>query len=135
MREFSGARGSKKILAHRSRETSVSTTPHSGDLCHAERVGRTIRSSTSDGESISAPLPGAEAERRHTKDATMSMKTKLFAAAAAAVMISAVSAGTAFADGFTNTSTPGFTIGAGTGPRFDTAVAGGTSFPTVGAFN
>jgi hypothetical protein len=65
----------------------------------------------------------------------MSMKTKLFAAAAAAVMISAVSAGTAFADGFTNTSTPGFTIGAGTGPRFDTAVAGGTSFPTVGAFN
>jgi len=42
----------------------------------------------------------------------MSMKTKLFAAAAAAVMISAVSAGTAFADGFTNTSTPGFTIGA-----------------------
>ncbi len=65
----------------------------------------------------------------------MSMKKKLFAAAAAAAMISAVSVGTASADGFSNTSTPGFTITGGTGPRFDTAVAGGTSFPTVGAFN
>ncbi len=65
----------------------------------------------------------------------MSMKKKLFAAAAAAALITAVSAGTAFADGFTNTSAPGFTITGGTGPRFDTAVAGGTSFPTVGNFN
>ena len=65
----------------------------------------------------------------------MSMKKKLFAAAAAAALISAVSVGTASADGFSNASTPGFTITGGTGPRFDTAVAGGTSFPTVGAFN
>jgi hypothetical protein len=65
----------------------------------------------------------------------MSMKKKLFAAAAAAALISAVSVGTASADGFSNTSAPGFTITGGTGPRFDTAVAGGTSFPTVGAFN
>ncbi len=65
----------------------------------------------------------------------MSMKNKLFAAAAAAALITAVSAGTAFADGFTNTSTPGFTITGGSGPRFDTAVAGGTTFPTVGNFN
>jgi hypothetical protein len=63
------------------------------------------------------------------------MKKKLFAAAAAAALISAVSAGTAFADGFTNTSTPGFTITGGTGPRFDTSVAGVATFPTVGAFN
>src|ERR1700704_6686971 len=66
---------------------------------------------------------------------TMSMKKKLFAAAAAAALITAVSAGTAFADGFSNNSTPGFTITGGTGPRFDTAVAGGTTFPTVGNFN
>ena len=65
----------------------------------------------------------------------MSMKTKLFAAAAAATLLTAVSVGTASADGFTNTSTPGFTITAGSGPRFDSAVAGGTTFPTVGAFN
>jgi hypothetical protein len=65
----------------------------------------------------------------------MSMKKKLFAAAAAAALITAVSAGTAFADGFSNDSTPGFTITGGTGPRFDTAVAGGTTFPTVGNFN
>lgn len=36
----------------------------------------------------------------------MSMKKKLFAAAAAAAMISAVSVGTASSDGFSNTSTP-----------------------------
>ena len=30
---------------------------------------------------------------------------------------------------------PGFTINAGVGPRFDTAVAGGTVYPTVGNFN
>jgi hypothetical protein len=65
----------------------------------------------------------------------MSMKKKLFAAAAAAALISAVSAGTAFADGFSNDSTPGFTINGGTGPRFDTSVAGVPTFPTVGNFN
>ena len=65
----------------------------------------------------------------------MSIKKKLFAAAAAASLLTAVSVGTASADGFTNTSTPGFTITGGTGPRFDTAVAGGTTFPTVGNFN
>jgi hypothetical protein len=77
-----------------------------------------------------------EAERNPTRmKNTMSMKTKLFAAAAAATLLTAVSVGTASADGFSNGSTPGFTITAGTGPRFDTAVAGGTTFPTVGAFN
>jgi len=65
----------------------------------------------------------------------MSMTKKLFAAAAAAALITAVSAGSAFADGFTNTSTPGFTITGGTGPRFDTSVAGVPTFPTVGNFN
>ncbi len=65
----------------------------------------------------------------------MSMKTKLFAAAAAATLVAAVSVGTASADDHSNNSTPGFTINAGTGPRFDTAVAGGTIYPTVGNFN
>jgi hypothetical protein len=65
----------------------------------------------------------------------MSMTKKLFAAAAAAALVVAISAGTASADGFSNDSTPGFTITGGTGPRFDTAVAGGTTFPTVGNFN
>jgi hypothetical protein len=66
----------------------------------------------------------------------MSMKTKLFAAAAAATLLTAVSVGTASADGFSNASTPGFTVTAGTGPRFDTADAiTGTAFPTVGVFN
>ena len=65
----------------------------------------------------------------------MSLKKKLCAAAAAVALVTTAGVGTAFADGFTNTSTPGFTITGGTGPRFDTAVAGGTSFPTVGNFN
>ncbi len=65
----------------------------------------------------------------------MSMKTKIFAAAAAATLVAAVSVGTASADDHSNNSTPGFTINAGTGPRFDTAVAGGTIYPTVGNFN
>jgi len=65
----------------------------------------------------------------------MSMKKKLFAVAAAAALLSAVSVGSASADQYSNTSTPGFTINAGVGPRFDTAVAGGTTFPTVGNFN
>ncbi len=65
----------------------------------------------------------------------MSMKTKLFAAAAAAALIGAVSAVPAPPTQFSNNSTPGFTITAGSGPRFDTAVAGGTTYPTVGNFN
>jgi hypothetical protein len=65
----------------------------------------------------------------------MSLKTKLFAAAAAATLLSAVSVGTASADQYSQNSTPGFTINAGVGPRFDTAVATGTVYPTVGNFN
>jgi hypothetical protein len=64
----------------------------------------------------------------------MSMKKKLFAAAAAATLIAAISAGPASADQFSNNSAPGFTINAGAGPRFDTAVATGAVFPTVGNF-
>ncbi|HUI48030.1 MAG TPA: hypothetical protein VL119_05005 [Acidimicrobiia bacterium] len=64
----------------------------------------------------------------------MSMK-KFIAATAAAALFAAVSVGTASADDHSNDSTPGFTINAGTGPRFDTAVAGGTVYPTVGNFN
>jgi hypothetical protein len=65
----------------------------------------------------------------------MSLKKKLFAAAAAASLLTAVSVGTASATQFSNDSTPGFTITAGAGPRFDTAVATGTVYPTVGNFN
>lgn len=65
----------------------------------------------------------------------MSIKKKLFAAAAAATLLTAVSVGSASADQFSNNSTPGFTITAGAGPRFDTAVATGAVFPTVGNFN
>jgi hypothetical protein len=64
----------------------------------------------------------------------MSTKKKLFAAAAAATLIAAISAGPASADQFSNNSAPGFTINAGAGPRFDTAVATGAVFPTVGNF-
>jgi hypothetical protein len=65
----------------------------------------------------------------------MSLKTKLFAAAAAATLLTAVSVGTASADQYSQNSNPGFTINAGVGPRFDTAVATGTVYPTVGNFN
>jgi len=65
----------------------------------------------------------------------MSLKKKLFAAAAAASLLTAVSVGTASATQYTQNSTPGFTINAGVGPRFDTAVATGTVYPTVGNFN
>jgi hypothetical protein len=65
----------------------------------------------------------------------MSMKTKLAAAAAAVALIGAMTAAPATADEFSNDSTPGFTITAGSGPRFDTAAAGGAVYPTVGAFN
>jgi hypothetical protein len=64
----------------------------------------------------------------------MSMKKKLFAAAAAATLLAAISVAPASADQFSNNSAPGFTINAGAGPRFDTAVATGAVFPTVGNF-
>ncbi len=65
----------------------------------------------------------------------MSMKKKLFAVAAAATLFSAVGVGAASATQYSQNSTPGFTINGGVGPRFDTAVAGGTTYPTVGNFN
>ena len=65
----------------------------------------------------------------------MSMKTKLFAAAAAVSLLTAVSVGTASADQYSNDSTPGFTVSPGVGPRFDTSDASGTVYPTVGNFN
>jgi hypothetical protein len=65
----------------------------------------------------------------------MSMKKKLFAAAAAVALVGAITAGPATADQYSQDSTPGFTINAGVGPRFDTAVAGGNVYPTVGNFN
>ena len=70
----------------------------------------------------------------------MSMKMKVFAATAAIALVGAVSVGSASADDHSNNSTPGFTITAGTGPRFDTAVAGDTThplldYPTVGNFH
>jgi hypothetical protein len=70
----------------------------------------------------------------------MSMKKKLFAAMAAAALVGAITAGSASADQYSNSSTSGFTINAGVGPRFDTAVAGDTThplldYPTVGDFN
>jgi len=65
----------------------------------------------------------------------MSMKKKFFAVAAAATLFSAVGVGAASATQYSQNSTPGFTISGGVGPRFDTAVAGGTTYPTVGNFN
>ena len=65
----------------------------------------------------------------------MSIQKKLFAAVAAASLFTAVSVGTASATQYSQNSTPGFTINAGVGPRFDTAVATGTVYPTVGNFN
>lgn len=65
----------------------------------------------------------------------MSMKQKIFGAASAAALLVAISAAPASATQYSQNSTPGFTINAGVGPRFDTAVAGGTVYPTVGNFN
>jgi hypothetical protein len=64
---------------------------------------------------------------------TMSMKKKLFAAAAAVALVGAITAGPASAAQSQN-STPGFTVNAGTGPHFDTQL-GGLAAPQVGAFN
>ncbi len=80
----------------------------------------------------------------------MSMKKKLFAAVAAAALVGVITVGTAYAapvcpgtlagtDCFSNNSNPAFTVNAGVGPRFDTAVAGNaalaTDYPTVGNFS
>ncbi len=65
----------------------------------------------------------------------MSMKMKLFAATAAAALLGAITAVPASATQYSQNSTPGFTITAGVGPRFDTATAGATVYPTVGNFN
>src|SRR5258706_6202277 len=67
--------------------------------------------------------------------ATMSMKQKIFGVASAAALLVAISAAPASATQYSQNSTPGFTINAGVGPRFDTAVATGTVYPTVGNFN
>jgi hypothetical protein len=63
-----------------------------------------------------------------------STRQKVFAALTAAVLITVAAAGTAEADEFTNTSSPGFTVNAGTGPRFDDT-NGSNDFPTVNNFN
>ena len=63
------------------------------------------------------------------------LRWRVCAAAAVVVLVAGVSAGSAGADQYSQNSTPGFTITAGVGPRFDTAVAGGTVYPTVGNFN
>jgi hypothetical protein len=77
----------------------------------------------------------------------MSIKTKLFVAMAAAALVGVSTGGSAYAacsgggtDCYSNGSTTGFTINAGVGPRFDTAVAGDDThplldYPTVGVFN
>ncbi len=49
----------------------------------------------------------------------MSMKMKLFAATAAAALLGAITAVPASATQYSQNSTPGFTITAGVGPRFD----------------
>lgn len=65
----------------------------------------------------------------------MTMKKKLFAAVAAAALVGAITAGTASATQYSQVSNPTFHITKGVGPRFDTAVATGTVYPTVGNFN
>ena len=63
----------------------------------------------------------------------MSMKKKLFAAAAVVALVGAITAGPASGAQSQN-STPGFTITAGAAPHFDTQL-GGLAAPLVGAFN
>jgi len=70
----------------------------------------------------------------------MVSKKKLVAAGVVAALLSAVLAVPASADDKSNNSTPGLTVTAGSGPRFDTAVSGDTThplldYPTVGNFN
>lgn len=64
---------------------------------------------------------------------TMSMRKKLFAATAAVALVGAITAGPASGAQSQN-STPGFTVGAGAAPHFDTQL-GGLAAPVVGAFN
>lgn len=66
----------------------------------------------------------------------MSTRTKLFGVLAAAALMTGALAGPALGDQYSNSSSPGFTINAGVGPRFDTDVPGvGGIYPTVNAFN
>jgi hypothetical protein len=60
-------------------------------------------------------------------------RTKLFGALIAATLLAAFVSSPAYADEFSNDSSPGFTINAGTGPRFDDTNGGGV-FPTVNNF-
>jgi hypothetical protein len=64
---------------------------------------------------------------------------KLFAVSAAATMLAAFAVGgTAHADQYSNQSTPGFTVNAGVGPRFDDTYTDENPdgvFPTVNDFN
>jgi hypothetical protein len=67
----------------------------------------------------------------------MSMKIKLFGALGAVVLVATATALPAGADQYSNDSTPGFTVSAGVGPRFDDTYADETAqsvFPTVGNF-
>jgi hypothetical protein len=65
----------------------------------------------------------------------MSMRTKLFAATAAVALVGAITAAPAYASDTSSNSTVGVTITNGLGPRFDTAVAGGASYPSIGNFS
>ena len=63
-----------------------------------------------------------------------STSKKIFGVFAAATVLALAVGGPAVADEFSNDSTTGFTVAAGTGPRFDDT-NGGLVFPTVGNFN
>ena len=86
-REARGRRGRTRVGASATSRCAAHNdhTVHSGDFRHFRLVGHTFRSRGRERGPISAPMLGTEAERR-PKDATMSMKKKLFAAAAAAAL-------------------------------------------------
>lgn len=63
------------------------------------------------------------------------LRWRVCAAVGVVVLVSGFAATSAGADQYSQDSTPGFTINAGVGPRFDTATAGGTVYPTVGNFS
>jgi hypothetical protein len=66
----------------------------------------------------------------------MSTRTKLIGALVAAGVLVVAAALPAGADQYSNNSSPGFSIAAGAGPRFDTDVPGvGGIYPTVNNFN
>jgi hypothetical protein len=64
----------------------------------------------------------------------MSIRIKIFGAVAAAALLSVATVVPAHADQFNNDSTPGFTVNAGNGPRFDTDVPTAGIYPTVNDF-